>query len=325
MHLDQWLRQIYDTEMLTKEASGLEILFDQMAPADLLDVACGRTTIEKVAKSKDAFTASAPKGEKRAGMARPEQPRARDLVSGRGPQARATRDSLRNELRTGCPVNQDPTKLAFVDKVAREIAQQHYSVKLAQDDWYTRNVQARQAIKESPALQSGVGAALGGLAGHQLGRTYGRGLVGGLAGAGLGAGAGLLSAHLSRKNRLALARMGEEREGMVKKDEFTSPEAQQKAKVMQKSMQMVKGAPAPERKKAIARAGEALTKASSVKIAVGDTAAGQKALRALGRVLAKKKQDVASAGLSGAISSREAIGKGADLSKRLARVMGRTK
>lgn len=52
---------------------------------------------------------------KLAGLERPEQPRARDIVPGRGPDARRKRDSVRAKLRQNCP----KTKVAsFLEKLA---------------------------------------------------------------------------------------------------------------------------------------------------------------------------------------------------------------
>ena len=41
--------------------------------------------------------------EKVAGLLRPEQPRARDIIKGRGPEKRRARTALRDKLRAGCP------------------------------------------------------------------------------------------------------------------------------------------------------------------------------------------------------------------------------
>jgi hypothetical protein len=151
MHLDQWLKQVYDEEALTKEGFGLEVLFDKMGMSDLLDIACGRTTIEKVAENKPAPIP------------------AQEL---RSPQPEPVTQKTASVEKIGLA---SKAKLAFMDKVARQIARQHAEV-----------------AKE---------AACGG--------------------------------------------------GMVKSDEFTSPEAQQKAKALQSAMKATKGAPLKVRKGAV--------------------------------------------------------------------------
>ena len=49
MHLDQWLSQVYDSEILSKEASGLDAVFSEMEPEELLSIAIGQATVEKLA------------------------------------------------------------------------------------------------------------------------------------------------------------------------------------------------------------------------------------------------------------------------------------
>jgi hypothetical protein len=103
--LDQWLKQVYDEEVLVKEGQDLEAAFEQMDPADLLDVACGNTTIEKVAGQtpmlrQKPVTAPQPEPVKQASAApQPERIGATTKV-----------------------------KLAFMDTVARQIARQHHDV-----------------------------------------------------------------------------------------------------------------------------------------------------------------------------------------------------
>lgn len=41
--------------------------------------------------------------EKQSGLLQPDQPRAKDVIPGRGPEARAERDAFREKLRAGCP------------------------------------------------------------------------------------------------------------------------------------------------------------------------------------------------------------------------------
>jgi hypothetical protein len=42
--------------------------------------------------------------EKKAGLQQPDQPRAKDVIEGRGPKARAAREALREKLRSSCPM-----------------------------------------------------------------------------------------------------------------------------------------------------------------------------------------------------------------------------
>lgn len=48
--------------------------------------------------------------EKGAGIMRPEQPTAKELIQGRGPKARAARTALREKMRAECPVGQEIDK-----------------------------------------------------------------------------------------------------------------------------------------------------------------------------------------------------------------------
>jgi hypothetical protein len=150
MNLDQWLTQVYSEDTLTKEASGIEAMFDRMDPSVLLDVACGRTTLEK--------------------------------------EAAPIKGYKEDQKKSSGVEKTSAAKLAFMDNIARQIARTHAEV-----------------IKEAQCAK----------------------------------------------------------EPMIKEDEFTSPEAQAKAKVMQQSMQMAKGAPAPLRQKAVSAAGRSLSKSAA--------------------------------------------------------------
>jgi hypothetical protein len=225
MHLDQWLKQVYDDEALTKEGMGLEVLFNNMSLSDLLDVACGRTSIEKAAakmtlerreglpskafavpagKAKKIGVAGEIKGEAKGKYPIPDLKHAKNAlarVSQHGTPAE--REAVRKKVYAKYPQlresfaqrhgGESPTekehvkkveqgaigktsaaKLAFMDKVARQIARQHAEV-------------AKQATCKP----------------------------------------------------------------MVKHDAFTSPEAQAKAKVLSRAMKASKGAPAQVRKGAI--------------------------------------------------------------------------
>ena len=94
MHLDQWLREVYDDEVLTKEASDLEVVFDQMTPEALLEIATGGTTIEKVAlwEGRDDVILK----------------KVRDVRAGLSKKSAA--------------------RLEFMDKVARQVAREHLEV-----------------------------------------------------------------------------------------------------------------------------------------------------------------------------------------------------
>ena len=160
MQLDQWLKEVYEEEVLVKEGQDLEAMFDQMDSGDLLDIACGRTTVEKVAVQKPVLQQPpqpivklaspaqhpAPKREmekasaaklqfmdklarqlahqhievrKTAGLQRPEQPTAREVVKGRGPKVRAARAALREKLREGCPVDEKVKEDEFTSPEAQ--------------------------------------------------------------------------------------------------------------------------------------------------------------------------------------------------------------
>lgn len=249
MHLDQWLKQVYDEETLTKEGSGLEVLFDQMDPEHVLEIACGRTTIEKVAEGKPAPVAS---------------PGPRPQPKPQGIKKTASAKDVANVT--------TKDKLSFMDKVARQVARQHHEV-------------AQELEKEAfmePAIGAGIGAGIGHATGYGAGRGAGVGALSGL-GAGLGGGLGAAPGVITGNRGLALLGEGlgalaggyggyrggramldtakekkEKSKGKTKEDEFTSPEAQQKAKVMQKSMKMAKGAAPPVRKKLVSQAANAI-------------------------------------------------------------------
>jgi len=325
MNLDQWLKEVYDEENVSKEASGLEAMLDQMSLGDLRDLSLGRTTLEKVAakmtqtkrealpsksfavpqsKAKKIGVAGEIKGEakgkypipdvkharnalarvsqfgspaereavrskvygkfphlkagfeqrhgesptskgnikkveqggigKSAGMMRPDQPRAKDLVSGRGPEARAARMAIREKLREGCPVGEEIDKqlgikkaasaqFEFMDKVARHLAHVH--------------------TEEAEKL------AVGGRVGKFLTKHKKVGL-GAVATAPIAYMAGVASGYKQGK-------------GMEKRDEFTSPEAQAKAKVMSRALKSTKGAPPNVRKGAVKVVAKEMRKAAA--------------------------------------------------------------
>lgn len=175
MHLDQWLKQVHDEE-ISKEASGLEATFDQMDPSTLLDIACGRTTIEKAASAKGFL--SKHKDKITGALAAAPLSATTGYLAGTAKGFKEGKEADKNKAASA--------KLAFMDKVAREIARQHYEVAKAASGY-------KQEKKDS---------------------------------------------------------------GMIKKDEFTSPEAQQKAKLMQRSMKVSKGAPPAVRKQVIKQVGK---------------------------------------------------------------------
>lgn len=241
MHLDTWLRQVYEEDVLTKEASNLEALFDQMSHSDLLDVACGRTTIEKVAatmtmkrreslpaksfavpesKAKKIGVAGEIKGEAKGKYPIPDAKHARNALARVAQKGTPAEKALvEKKVRSKFPGigKTASAKLAFVDTVARELARTHYQVKLAQEE------EAAKAEEKKCPECDGKGC------------------------------------EKCRQEKTAGC--------MTKQDEFTTPEAQAKAKVMQKSMQMAKGAPTPVRKGMVQMAAKEMKKAGSIKTA----------------------------------------------------------
>lgn len=361
MHLDKWLKQVYEDDVLNKEASGLEVLFDRMSPNDLLDIACGRTTIEKVAakmtmerrealpaksfavpetKAKKIGVAGEIKGEAKGKYPIPDAKHARNAlarVSQKGTPAE--RQAVRSKVYSKFPGlkegfqqshgGESPTskenikkveqggigktsaaKLRFMDKVARELARTHYQVKLAQEEEVKKDEKkcpecegkgcekCKEKNIEKVALIPGivgyyaqgdpeatprsgfwrgmggglVGSALGSLPGlamrnpalAMLGSTAG-GIAGGyLGGRTARATPEELAMHQAKQralSKMTLKELGKgktKEDGFCKEDEFTSPEAQEKAKVMQKSLKVAKGAAPPVRKKLVAETAKAL-------------------------------------------------------------------
>jgi hypothetical protein len=268
VNLDQWLKETYDEEVLVKEGQDLEATFDQMDPADLLEIACGKATVK---------------------VAQPLPPRPEEV-----------KPVLVTKTASAQPVKDlgktSSAKLRFMDKVARQVARQHAEVaqELQKEAYYGYGAVPVSVYRPSldPEEEASRGRVLGGLAGGiggglaglNLSRRMGGSPLMGIAGAGLGALAGGSLGGWSGRRHSERARRHEEQkaqilaramkggegkakageygegedEGKVKEDEFTSPEAKAKAQVMQKSMKIAKGAAPPVRKKAISEAAGAL-------------------------------------------------------------------
>jgi hypothetical protein len=347
MHIDEWLKRVHEEEML-KQAS-LEGTFDQMDPEDLLEIATGNSTVEKVltktaakmtqerredlpskafavpeSKAEKIGVEGEIKGEAKGKYPIPDEKHAKNAlarVSQHGTPAE--REAVRKKVYAKYPQlregfeerhgGESPTakehvkkveqggigkaaqvKLAFVDKVARDLARTHYEVmKIAKKgvkpgekyktEGKKRKVEVldkyyrlRQGLGEHKGIRTGVGAISGAVAGRRAAMRLGKGTVPGmLIGAGLGAGLGRISAHFTKRHRQAISGMGErpawhgqsekkaqlgEGEGMTSFSAFTTPEAQAKAKTMQRAMKMAKGAPTQVRKGAVAAAGNELAK-----------------------------------------------------------------
>lgn len=116
MQLDQWLKQVYEDETLVKEGQDLETMFGDMDPSDLLDIACGRTTIEKVGSNLRKAVMRV------------------DAVRKANPELQARLKKTRADIKKN-PKNYmlgsektSSARLVFMDKVARQIARQHAEV-----------------------------------------------------------------------------------------------------------------------------------------------------------------------------------------------------
>ena len=285
MHLDQWLKQLHEEEVLTKEAGALEAQFDQMDPADLLEIATGSSTIEKVAEQQKeaelprALRHMVGKGgesiidavkdlpehvakrvrEQRGGQSIGKMIaekgkggiRGRISASRLKQQAGDPKSALRrwegslgqeggvsskSNLRVG-PFGgtrlkkKAAAKLEFMDKVARQIAREHVEVE-----------------KLASGKRIGVGKLGLGLG---LGSAFMVPPIAYMAGVSHGYKQGKKGSSANMKKEATLPIPIPSRKGMVKQDEFTSPEAQAKAKVLSRAMKASKGAPPRVRKGAI--------------------------------------------------------------------------
>ena len=281
MHIDQWLEKLAQEEQEKQAAADLEGLFAHVSIEDVLKIAQSDKPPSEIAKT--------------AGYERTEQPRAKDVIKGRGPKARAARMALREKLRGGCLVGEEidkslgldkkaQAKLAFMDKVARQIARTHSEI--GKTAGYERPDQPR-AQDVIPGRGPEVRAARAALrdrlregcsTGEEIDKT--------------------LKAfkrspeNITGRQRIALAtnaafnphpierisRAGEKAvkgilgtekkaqiEGMEKEDAFTSPEAQAKAKVMSRAMKATKGAPPKVVRSAIKMTAKQMGKTASLK------------------------------------------------------------
>lgn len=59
--------------------------------------------------------------QKEAGLLRPEQPRARDIIKGRGPEKRRARTVLRDKLRAGCPTAENEKMAGVISNALKKI------------------------------------------------------------------------------------------------------------------------------------------------------------------------------------------------------------
>jgi len=99
VHLDQWLKEAYDEEALIKEGQDLEATFDQMDPADLLEIACGQATVKVAAPQ-------------------PPQPQPVMVTKTAAAQPKPVKDMGKTSS----------AKFKFMDKIARQVARQHAEV-----------------------------------------------------------------------------------------------------------------------------------------------------------------------------------------------------
>jgi len=139
--------------------------------------------------------------EKQSGIMQPDQPRAKDVIPGRGPEAREARTALREKLRAGCPGQEKTSDFDKEAKIFGATTPDHviYDPSLSQDvrELALKNYLAEKSqeapsnLAASLAVPGGIGALLGGGLGA-VGGWKGS-LIGGLAGGGLGAGLGALA------------------------------------------------------------------------------------------------------------------------------------
>ena len=267
MYLDQWLRQVYEEDIFTKEASNLEALFDQMNPSDLLDIACGRTTIEKVAakmtlERREALPAKS--------FAVPETKAKKIGVAGeikgeaKGkypiPDIKHAKNALARVSQHGTPGERQAVRSKVYSKFP--------GLKEGFEERHGESPTAKENVKK--VEQGGIGKtsavklAFVDRMARELARTH-------------------YQVKIAQEEEAAKAEGGkseEKKEGMTKEDEFTTPEAQAKARVMQKSMQMAKGAPAPVRKGMVQVAAKEMKKAGSIK----DTSTRARLMRLMGHL-----------------------------------------
>jgi hypothetical protein len=307
MHLDKWLEQMVEEEQVKTAGIDLDRVFNQLEPDELLKIACGEQDLETVLEERQKTASFLGLAKKNPGVERLNQAfDSYEKRTGKSRKTMSTKDILDevNKSKTAAPVVPDKNadamqKLAFVDSVARQIAHVHTEV---EKEAGSKNVR-RQLTKMYERYGSSA------LASEPQRRAASRG-------------AAKIHGWMGEKGLGREARKVSR--GMVKEDEFTSPEAKAKAKIMSSALKASKGAPTKVRKAAVSVAGEQVQKVAAMhKEAVGDTAEGQKKLRALGQRLAQAKQETAAAGLSGKIQGRKALGKGVELTKRIGRVMAR--
>jgi hypothetical protein len=172
-------------------------------------------------------------------------------------------------------------KLQFLDKVARDLAHTHHEVMAGMEKQalvpgimgYLS--QGDPEATPRSGFWRGVGGGLvGGAAGAVPGilarstpLRIGGALAGSLAGGYLGGRTARatpeeMAAYQAKKKKgMGKEKRGQvEGEGMTSFSEFTTPEAQAKAKTMQRAMKMAKGAPTRVRKGAVAAAGKELSR-----------------------------------------------------------------
>ncbi|MCK4305281.1 MAG: hypothetical protein KAY24_13675 [Candidatus Eisenbacteria sp.] len=142
--------------------------------------------------------------QKAAGLERPEQPRARDVIQGRGPQARAARTALREKLRSGCPVGEEIDKSlvkedAFTSPEAKAKAKVMSSA-LKASKGAPSNVRKAAVAVAGKQLQKTANALTPPVGGKPGGITYGKALAG-IHGAGAAAGLGYLALRKGRGKR----------------------------------------------------------------------------------------------------------------------------
>jgi|GEM_PF-1707969 len=231
MQLDQWLKQVYDEEVLIKEASGLEILFDRMDPAALLEVACNRVSLEKAAA--DLSQAKREKLPAKS-FAVPESKAKKIGVAGeiqgesKGkypiPDEKHARNALARVSQHGTPAEREA--------VRKKVYAKYPQLREGFEERHGESPTSKENVKK--VEQGGIG------------KTSQAKLIF----------MDKVAREIARQHAEVAKGYNEGKKGLVKQDAFTTPEAQQKAKVMRTAMKATKGAPPKVRKAAVKQVGK---------------------------------------------------------------------
>lgn len=238
MHLNQWLESVADEERTKTAGLDLERVYDQLEPEELLKIATGEADLAEVLE-KRAGSMSQERydvlGEREKSAELPLGRKLRLVASGwldahkmvkelGGDAAKQIKTKIKRLVKKGeADIGKTAmAKLAFFDQIARQVAHVHTDIEKGAGIMRPEQPTARELIQ----------------------------------GRGPKARAARTALREKLRAECPVGRKIDKQLGLTKEDEFVTPEAKTKAKVMRTALRATKGAPANVRKAAVKQVGQ---------------------------------------------------------------------